>query len=254
MMAKPISVFEKYAHEYDLMTNAAAREKPHALEIQALIDRFHPTSVLDAGCATGLTSYLFAKAAIPAVGIDRSRPMLELAKQKYSETGLPLEFTLAHFEKLPATFKDRFDLVVCLANSISGVGSSTNLQRSLASFKRSLKPGGALVIQLLNFAAIKDREIFPIRATRAGDILYHRFSERTGSVQQIHVIRTDLSQTPPSYEIFRHSYGNFTRTQLLGALKRTGFVKPIAYGKLGLTERFRASSRDLVLIANRPAR
>ncbi len=253
-MAKPISVFEKYAHEYDLMTNAIAREKPHALELRALIDRFHPTSVLDAGCATGLTSYLFANAGISVVGIDRSKPMLEMAKQKYSNTGLPLEFSLAHFEKLPASFNGRFDLVVCLANSISGVGSSANLQMSLASFKRCLRPGGALVLQLLNFAAIKEGEIFPIRATRSGDILYHRFTERTGSVQQIHVIRTDLSQTPPSYEIFRHSYGNFTRPQLLAALKRTGFVKPIAFGKLDLSEKFRGSSRDLVLIANRPAR
>lgn len=253
-MAKQISVFEKYAHEYDLMTNAAAREKPHAVEVQALIDRFHPTSVLDAGCATGLTTYLFAKAGIPAVGLDRSKPMLEIARQQYSQANLPIAFLYGNFEKLPAKLHNRFDMVVCLANSISGAGSTANLVKSLASFKRCLKPGGKLVVQMLNFAMMKEGQIFPIRATRNGDILYQRFSERVGSEQQIHVIRTDLSQQPPSYEIFRHAYGNFTRPQMVSALKRTGFEKITLYGTLNLTEKFKASSRDLVLIAQSPSR
>jgi len=36
------SAFEVYADEYDLITNAAARETHHAREVQAMIDRFHP--------------------------------------------------------------------------------------------------------------------------------------------------------------------------------------------------------------------
>jgi ubiquinone/menaquinone biosynthesis C-methylase UbiE len=253
-MSKHISVFEKYAHEYDLMTNAAARKKPHAVEVQALIDRFHPTSVLDAGCATGLTTYLFAKAGIPAVGLDRSKPMLEIARQQYSQANLPMAFLHGNFEKLPAKLHNRFDMVVCLANSISGVGSIANLVKALSSFKRCLKPGGKLVVQMLNFAAIQEGQVFPIRATRNGDILYQRFSERVGSIQHIHVIRTDLSQQPPSYEIFRHSYGNFTRLQMVSALRRNGFEKIVSFGKLDLTEKFKASSRDLILISQRQSR
>ncbi len=56
-----LSAFEKYAHEYDLITNAAQREKYHQKEVDALIARFRPRSVLDAGCASGLTAMLFAR-------------------------------------------------------------------------------------------------------------------------------------------------------------------------------------------------
>jgi hypothetical protein len=31
---KQISVFDKYAHEYDILTNADAREKPHGEEVR----------------------------------------------------------------------------------------------------------------------------------------------------------------------------------------------------------------------------
>ena len=205
MKANEISVFDKYAHEYDLITNAVEREKSDGREVDALISTFHPTKVLDAGCATGLTCYLFASKGIPATGIDRAPRMIEVAREKYEESRLPLTFVRGQFEKLPKTLHGKFNLMVCLANSISGFSTADGLLASLRSFRKCLTEQGTLVIQMLNFEAIKKDQIFPIRATRNGDILYLRYSERVGDLQQIHVIRTDLSTQPPSYEIVRHA-------------------------------------------------
>ncbi len=242
------SVFEKYAHEYDLITNAVEREKPHGREMDALIEKYHPTSVLDAGCATGLTSYLFASRGIPAVGLDRAPKMIQVAQSKYKDSALPLRFIEGDFEKLPKQLHQKFDLVVCLANSISGVPTVAGLVRSLKSFRRCLTDGGTLVIQMLNLASLEEHQIFPIRATRNGDILYTRFSERLGRQHQIHVIRHDLSAQPPTYEIFRHSYTNFTKTQMQATLKQAGFGSVATYGKLDHSERLTKSSRDIVFV------
>ncbi|HVP07362.1 MAG TPA: hypothetical protein VMS71_05920, partial [Candidatus Acidoferrum sp.] len=70
------SFFEIYANEYDWLTDAASREKNHERELAAIIERYRPTSVLDAGCATGLTAMLFARNGVRAVGLDRSKAML----------------------------------------------------------------------------------------------------------------------------------------------------------------------------------
>ena len=127
MTQKQKSVFEEYAHEYGLLTNERARRVNHLKEVGALIDRFHPTSVLDAGCAIGLTSALFAGQGVTAVGLDRSRRMIAQAKKNYTETRLPLSFRTGNFERLPKALTGKFDMVVCLANSISGVGTRREL-------------------------------------------------------------------------------------------------------------------------------
>lgn len=247
------SVFDVYAHEYDIITNARAREKFHAKEVRALIDKFSPKSVLDAGCALGLTAALFARHGVDALGIDRSRRMITEAKKKYAATALPLSFRFGRFEKLPKVMTGRFDMVVCLANAISGVGSKANLQKSIRSFLRVLKPGGTLVLQALNYASLTDGEVRPIKASQQGKIGYLRYAVRHGSRLQVAVIRLDLSKSPFEFEPFVHEFDNFTPTQLVDAARRAGASRISRYGDLCLSRRFGKKSRDIVLTIQKPA-
>jgi ubiquinone/menaquinone biosynthesis C-methylase UbiE len=249
---KSKSVFDVYAHEYDFITNAAARESYHTREIQALIDRFHPTSVLDAGCASGLTSLLFAKQGIKTVGLDRSRKMIEVAKATRGDANLPLSFRVGHFERLPKTLNGRFDLIVCLANSISGLDSVAGLRVALAGFHRVLVSGGSLVLQALNFAAIREGELFPIKVTRNAGIVYTRYSRRIGKRLEVHVTRLDLNADPPGFEPFCHQFYNFTVDEIAKAAKRAGFVRPERFEDLYLSRRYGRKSRDLVLVVRKP--
>jgi ubiquinone/menaquinone biosynthesis C-methylase UbiE len=246
---KPVSVFEKYAHEYDILTNAKAREKHHREEVRTLIDRFHPTSVLDAGCATGLTAELFAREGVRTVGLDRSRAMVAEARRKYRHSGLSLKFVRGSFEQLPRKLEGRFDLIVCLANSIAGAGTISNLRRSLSGFRRVLKPGGTLVLQALNYEAVKESEILPVRATQQGKVGYLRYARRRGSRQELTVVRLDFSLRPFKFETFVHEFDNFTPAQLKAALGGAGLRQVSRYGDLLLSRPFRKSSRDIVLTA-----
>jgi SAM-dependent methyltransferase len=246
---KQVSVFDKYAHEYEILTNAEAREKPHSEEVRGLVERFQPTSVLDAGCAVGLTAELFAREGVSAVGLDRSRAMIAEARRKHGREGLPLKFVQGSFERLPKRLDGRFDLVVCLANSIAGAGTLGNLRQSLGGFFRVLKPGGTLVLQALNYEAVKEGEILPVRATQRGEIGYLRFARRRGSHQELTVIRLDLSTHPFTFETFVHEFDNFTPAQLKAALGRAGFRRIRLYGDLRFSHAFRKSSRDIVLTA-----
>lgn len=246
------SVFGKYAHEYDLMTNAAQREKFHSSEVAALIEKFEPESVLDAGCATGLTSMLFAKSGCTTVGLDRSRKMLVEAKKKYGQSALPLKFRFGQFESLPAVLKNKFDLVVCLANSISGVHTLSGLWKSLRSFNAVLRPGGHLVLQLLNYSAIKEGDLVPIKTTISDGLVYIRFSERHRRRFFVYTVRLDMNKDLSAFEVFRHDFDNFTEKEMFSSLRTAGFVELRKYGDLLLKKRFARTSRDLILTAKKP--
>jgi ubiquinone/menaquinone biosynthesis C-methylase UbiE len=249
---KTISVFDKYAHEYDILTNATARAKNHRLEVKALIDRFQPDSVLDAGCASGLTTALFAEEGVRALGLDRSSRMITVAKSKFSEGQLPLSFRTGHFERLPQALNGKFDLVVCLANSISGVGTVSNLKRSLAGFRRVLRSGGTLVLQMLNLASIKEGEVMPVKATQWGDVGYLRFARRRAERMEITVVRLDFSIVPFGFEPFVHEVESFSPARLTQEVGSAGFRRIARFGDLLLTHPFKRSSHDLVITAFRP--
>jgi ubiquinone/menaquinone biosynthesis C-methylase UbiE len=249
---KAESFFDKYAGEYDWLTNAEGRTEGHRREVDALIERFNPRRVLDAGCATGLTASLFASKGIEAVGLDRSRSMLEVAKGKYATAGLPLKFRSGSFESLPTNLSSGFDLVVCLANSIVGVGSKSNLIKSLKGFKRVLQPGGYLVLQALNVDALADRQLMPVRTTYHDGVFYSRFMERTGSRSLLYILRVDSRQMPPQAELFRHESAGISISALSNGLKRAGFTEVKSFADLTMKQRFSKESRDVVLVARRP--
>lgn len=248
---KQPSVFEKYAHEYDLITNAAQRESYHQKEVDALIARFKPSSVLDAGCASGLTAMLFARRGVEAVGLDCSRRMIEVARKKYDSKKLPLSFRVGNFERIPKSMHSKSDLVVCLANSISGVSSVAGVRATLKNFHAVLKPGGWFVLQMLNYSSIKEGALVPIRATDNDGIIYERFSERRGKRLSVYVSRLDLKKSPPQFEVFRHDFDNYEVALIYRLMTQAGFQKVGKFGDLYLKKRFTKSSRDLVLIGRR---
>lgn len=246
------SFFAKYAHEYDFLTDAQSRSAGHEKEVVALIERFKPGRVLDAGCATGLTSFLFATHGCEAIGLDRSRDMISLARKNYASQGLPLKFVYGQFEALPQRIGRSFDLIVCLANSIVGVGTVAGLSQSLRGFCRLLRPGGSVVIQLLNVQSLFDGEIIPVRATQHESIMYLRYLERQRDRTVLTVVRIDRKSSPIEFEVFRNESASFTPIVLRRALLRAGFGRVESYSDVKMSKAFTHRARDLVLIASKP--
>ena len=247
-------VFDRYAHEYDWMTNASVREAQHDREVTALIEKYHPTNVLDAGCATGLTSTLFARHNVKATGLDQSRAMIAIARGKSRDSDLPPEYVLGSFEKLPRRMRGGFDLVVSLANSLSGAATISDLKRYLCSFHAVLRPGGTIVIQLLNAAALKPGQGVPLKATGNRGIIYLRHLERSARGLTLDVIRVDSHADPITFDLFRSAFPGFTKSMLTDALASSGFRRIRSFNNLFLAEPFHQKSRDLVVVGTKPAR
>lgn len=107
---------------------------------------FAPTDrILDVGCGTGSLTLLVAGRLTPpgeAIGIDAAPRMIEIARRKAREAGVPARFETGVAESLE--FADAsFDMVV---NSMFTHHIDNGLKRlAFAEMFRVLRPGGSLV-------------------------------------------------------------------------------------------------------------
>jgi len=136
---------------------AAAYEAWYATPVGQLVDRLEKNAVfaligegpermvLDLSCGTGNYALTLAQRGMRVVGVDISEPMLGAARSKGSRAGLPVTFVRADARALPFR-PGAFDLVTL----ILGLEFIAEPGRALAEAHRALKPGGRLVVAILN--------------------------------------------------------------------------------------------------------
>ena len=171
-------MFDRIAGVYDLMNSAMTAGLHHQWR-QRAVDRAEvgPRSdALDVCCGTGdlaleLRRRIGADGRV--VGCDFSEPMLELARRKSGEEGLPVEFGWADALELPYG-DEGFDAVTIGF----GARNLADLGRGLGEMARVLKPGGRLVIleitrpqrePLASFYSLWFDRVVPVIGSVAGD-------------------------------------------------------------------------------------
>jgi len=171
-------MFDRIAGVYDLMNSAMTAGLHHQWR-QRAVDRAEvgPRSdALDVCCGTGdlaleLRRRIGADGRV--VGCDFSEPMLELARRKSGEEGLPVEFGWADALELPYG-DEGFDAVTIGF----GARNLADLGRALGEMARVLKPGGRLVIleitrpqrePLASFYSLWFDRVVPVIGSVAGD-------------------------------------------------------------------------------------
>jgi ubiquinone/menaquinone biosynthesis C-methylase UbiE len=100
---------------------------------------------LDAGCGTGIYSIGLAKKGAIVTGLDASQDMLAWARAKALKAGLKIDFIEVDALNLP--FPDgHFDMVlsVCMLCLVK------EREAALMEMKRVLRPGGRIVVAMLN--------------------------------------------------------------------------------------------------------
>jgi demethylmenaquinone methyltransferase / 2-methoxy-6-polyprenyl-1,4-benzoquinol methylase len=171
-------MFDRVAGVYDLMNSAMTAGLHHEWRQRAVERaRVGPGSdALDVCCGTGDLALELRRAIGPdgrVVGCDFSEPMLELARRKSGDEGLPVEFGWADALELP--YGDAgFDAVTIGF----GARNLADLDRGIAEMARVLRPGGRLVIleitrpqrqPLAGFYNLWFDKLVPVLGSLAGD-------------------------------------------------------------------------------------
>lgn len=137
------TVFDGFAASFDAKLAGLSYRAPQivaALVADAGVPTDKVVDVLDAGCGTGLCGPMLAPLARWLVGVDLSRQMLELARERklYDEL---VKGELTAFLEANA---EAFDLIVS-ADTLVYFGA---LERVTAAAARALRPGGHLIFTL----------------------------------------------------------------------------------------------------------
>lgn len=99
--------------------------------------------ILDVPCGQGRHAHLLAEAGYDVDGLDYSRDLLAVARQR--GTGRNLRYTRGDMRRLPLRWKARFDAVLNLFTSFGFFTHPADDARVVREFARVLKPGGLLI-------------------------------------------------------------------------------------------------------------
>jgi SAM-dependent methyltransferase len=104
-------------------------------------------SLLDVGCGLGLQVLELNARGYVGVGLDLSLPMLTRASEEAQTRGVRVNFL--HGDMREMVFEAAFDAVICMGTTFGYFDDETN-RRVLERLYRALKPGGALMIDVVN--------------------------------------------------------------------------------------------------------
>jgi SAM-dependent methyltransferase len=195
MMVAPI--YEAYAAVYDAIEQGRFGARLAEWSLQWLAARgAYPRRVLDLACGSGDAALMFAAAGCAVVGMDRSRPMLEIARGKARDAGYTIQFFESDIRALSATDDRRpttknsentrwsvagrrwsFDLATCFYDSLNYLVGDGDLDRVFAGVAVALRPGGYLIFDIntaAEYATWDERDVVTYDGRDC--IVYNRLS------------------------------------------------------------------------------
>ena len=132
--------YERFAAFYDVVMDDP---EPRAVRVDAAIQRYRPdaASLLELGCGTGsILARLTTSAAL--TGLDRSPEMLRVCASKVSGARL-VEGDMSSFD-----LGERFDVVVCVFDSVNHLLDVASWASLLSCVRRHLADGGLFVFDV----------------------------------------------------------------------------------------------------------
>jgi SAM-dependent methyltransferase len=168
--------YEMLAADYDWMYDDDALANGRAVNHPAtarLLQRISPTSlVLDAACGTGVDAAVLARRGFTVWAADGSEAMVEEAAARFRRERLSIPAVCSTWADLPAATSERFDVVVCIGNSLVHAAGRDAMVQALTGLQRMARPGGHVVVDSRNWERLHaERQIVQVAdrvVTRGG--------------------------------------------------------------------------------------
>jgi SAM-dependent methyltransferase len=186
--------------------------------------------VLDLGCGTGRHAVLLAEHGLAVTGVDFNPDYLELARERARAHGVRLDLVRADMRDLSAMPQGAFDAVISMYTSFGFFPRSDGDQAVLRQVRRTLAPGGALFLDVINrdwllrsfapsdFAQERDRFVIRDYDDRGGQVVLHEdaFDPLDSTLRW-----TITRQTEPTGKVVA-DYRVYSVHELLGLLGPAG--------------------------------
>jgi SAM-dependent methyltransferase len=245
-------VFDRFSDAYEAMIDwpkRLAREGPF---FQDIFRSIGAGRVLDAACGTGHHAAMFHQWGLEVEGADLSASMIQRCRQRFGQSER-LRWEARPFDQ-PAE-QGAFDAVVCVGNSLALVADDAALSRAVAAMLQSLRPGGALIVQILNLGRLPDGPCQWHKCVRSlssgGQRLIIKGVHRCGSNGYVNMLVTDLASDPPTLWSDSSRLLGISAGQLAHALEEGGATSVRFYGGYDHSGYDPLQSPDLLAVAFR---
>jgi len=162
-------LYEVLAPAYEMLASPE-RISREGDAIAAVVLGIGGRSVLDAGCAAGFHAVDLARRGLRVTGIDISPAMIREARARAASASVEVRFAEGDLAEAPGADGNPFDALLCLGNTMASVRSLPERGRVFRAFRRALRPGGVLILQMRDLSAIRrEGYAFPTRAFRRGE-------------------------------------------------------------------------------------
>ena len=236
----------------------------HALDIQP----HH--RILDLCCGQGRHSIALAKTGLSVTGVDLSEEMLAIARSNAdvalvspvrgkcdprtadgSSAEGGLTFRQADMRHLPDDLKNRFDAVINMFSSFGYLESEEDDQQVLHQISKVLKPGGKLLMDLLNreWVIINNEEYDWHQHDDGRVVLEHRELDLQTSTN--HLTYTEILPDGTRREMSDLHMRLYTLTELAKMLAAAGLTLETVYGGFR-GEEYGVNTRRMIVVASNP--
>jgi len=138
---------DRYLRIYGPLTSPEATQQ----QVQGIIsylDLQPGESVLDLACGYGRIAIPLAQQGLQVTGLDLSEVLLGQARAAAREAGVQIRWHRGDMREIPWT--EEFDAVISIFTSFGFFADDRENQRVLEGARRALKPGGRLLIDVMN--------------------------------------------------------------------------------------------------------
>jgi glycine/sarcosine N-methyltransferase len=243
--------YDTLAPDYDAMTGFEgrfAREEPF---FRSLVEKFSVNTALDAGCGSGFHSLLLAQLGVKVTAVDVSAEMLHRLRKHALELDVQITTLQCRFQEIRESVPERQDAILCLGNSLAHILRTDGLGAAFRSFAGVLRPGGIVVLQLLNFERILARRDRIQSVKESGGKTYVRLYDYDKRGIVFNIVTLERSQGGTKQRVASVRIRPWLRSEILTALKGAGFAGWKSFGGISM-ERFASGiSKDLVVTARR---
>ena len=208
--------------------------------------------LLDAGCGTGGLAIALAKRgyAVSAVDLDGGMIAAALRKSRNEPAGAAPEFRVMDMRRIGGlSGPQTLDGVICFGNTLVHLDGPGEIRGFIGSVHGLLKPGGAFLLQVLNYDYILGGNIGELPLIANGAVRFERrYEKRNDGFLDF---ATRLTVGGESREIVnRTKLYPLRKDELAGMLTDAGFLRTDMYGSFSGDE-LKSDSLPLITAALR---
>jgi ubiquinone/menaquinone biosynthesis C-methylase UbiE len=135
---------------YDLQVNWSKRLEKEKFFFIGIFKQRKVTNLLDIGCGTGHHAQFFSDYVERITAVDPSDETIDYARKNVIKSK-NIELLRGGFEDLERLVAGKYDLIVCLGNTLPLLGNRRNVKLALKNTRKKLVDGGLAIFQFLNF-------------------------------------------------------------------------------------------------------